>query len=106
MTGAAGGSDHLQRLTLRLPRPLRRSMRWVLQPSRKWLRLPLGGALVAGGLFGFLPILGFWMVPLGALLLAEDIPAIRKPTIRAIDAVERSWRQVRPRSTAKSQPPA
>lgn len=34
----------------------------------------LGFLLVAGGIVGFLPILGFWMVPLGLALIATDIP--------------------------------
>jgi len=31
-----------------------------------------------GGLVGFLPILGFWMVPLGLLVLSFDLPAARR----------------------------
>ncbi len=48
-------------------------------PQRRWVRLTLGVALVlAGGLGGWLPILGFWMVPLGLLVLSTDIPAVRR----------------------------
>ena len=84
-------SHHLQRLATRLPGPLRSALVWVLRPEAKWLRIPLGLVLVLGGFVGFLPILGFWMIPLGALLLAEDFPLVRKPTVRAIDAVESWW---------------
>lgn len=38
------------------------------------LRLPIAGLLVLGGLFSFLPVLGFWMLPLGLMLLALDVP--------------------------------
>jgi hypothetical protein len=38
----------------------------------------LGAGLVVGGLLGFLPVLGFWMVPLGIAVLAVDIPAARR----------------------------
>ena len=41
-------------------------------------RKMLGGALVLGGVLGFLPILGFWMIPLGLVVLSIDIPAIRR----------------------------
>jgi hypothetical protein len=41
-------------------------------PRSRWLRIPIGLALLFGGLFGFLPILGFWMAPLGLSLLAID----------------------------------
>jgi hypothetical protein len=30
------------------------------------------------GVFGFLPVLGFWMVPLGLLVLSGDIPRVRR----------------------------
>jgi len=30
------------------------------------------------GALGFLPILGFWMIPLGLALLATDIPPFRR----------------------------
>jgi hypothetical protein len=41
-------------------------------PRSRWLRIPIGLALLFGGLFGFLPVLGFWMAPLGLSLLAID----------------------------------
>ena len=41
------------------------------------LRLPLALLLIAGGFLGFLPILGFWMIPLGLLILAIDLPLLR-----------------------------
>jgi hypothetical protein len=37
-----------------------------------------GTALVGGGVLGFLPVLGFWMVPLGLIVLSHDIPAVRR----------------------------
>ncbi|MCW2283743.1 hypothetical protein M2323_001825 [Rhodoblastus acidophilus] len=47
-------------------------------PERRWLRVPIGIALVFGGLVGFLPVVGFWMIPLGLSLLALDFPAAAK----------------------------
>ncbi|HJS84845.1 MAG TPA: hypothetical protein VJ779_05250 [Acetobacteraceae bacterium] len=88
---SANAPNHLHRLTARLPGPVRSALAWVLRPEAKWLRIPLGIVLILGGFLGFLPILGFWMIPLGALLLAEDFPLVRKPTIRAIDAIESWW---------------
>ncbi|TFL18910.1 hypothetical protein DR046_07410 [Jannaschia formosa] len=37
------------------------------------LRLVLGLLLMTGGVFGFLPILGFWMVPIGVAVAALDV---------------------------------
>jgi len=42
------------------------------------LRLLLGTVLMAGGVLGFLPVLGFWMLPLGAGIAWLDLRAIRK----------------------------
>ncbi|WP_166802259.1 PGPGW domain-containing protein [Microvirga pakistanensis] len=52
--------------------------RHVPLPHSKALRISLGVALVIGGLVGFLPVLGFWMVPLGIIVLSTDIPAARR----------------------------
>jgi hypothetical protein len=49
-----------------------------------WLRKSVGVLLVLGGLFGFLPVLGFWMVPLGLALLAVDWPLARRANRRLI----------------------
>ena len=40
------------------------------------VRSLLGLVLVAFGVLGFLPILGFWMIPLGLALVALDIPPL------------------------------
>lgn len=49
-----------------------------------WLRKGIGVLLVIGGLLGFLPILGFWMVPLGLALLAVDYPVVRRVWRRTV----------------------
>lgn len=41
------------------------------------LRGLLGVLLILAGVLGFLPILGFWMIPFGVALLATDVPALR-----------------------------
>ncbi len=98
---SAGHVDHLHRLTVRLPDPIRSGLAWVLRPEAKWLRIPLAVLLFAGGFLGFLPILGFWMLPLGALLLAEDFPPMRRLTVRVIEAVEHRWARRRNRTEGK-----
>ncbi|OCW58877.1 hypothetical protein [Hoeflea olei] len=47
-------------------------------PQRARTRIVLGIALVIGGMLGFLPVLGFWMIPLGLLVLSQDLPAVRR----------------------------
>jgi hypothetical protein len=65
----------------RLRAVLRRARRRISEPRYRWLRIPLGSLLVLAGLLGFLPILGFWMIPLGLSLLAVDFPVLR-PILR------------------------
>ncbi len=40
--------------------------------------MALGTALVIMGIFGWLPILGFWMIPLGLLVLSVDFHYARR----------------------------
>jgi hypothetical protein len=42
------------------------------------LRKTVGVLLVIGGLLGFLPVLGYWMLPVGLALLAVDSPLARR----------------------------
>jgi len=73
----------LDRLCDRLPEPFRS---WLSKLSRgsAWRRVPAGLALIAGGVFSFLPVLGIWMLPLGVVLLAKDIPFLRRPSARML----------------------
>lgn len=78
----------LERLINRLPKRIGSAIRFVRQPSGRWLRIPTGLLLMVGGLFWFLPILGLWMLPLGLMLLADDVPLLRSLRRRALDWVE------------------
>jgi hypothetical protein len=52
------------------------------------LRSVLGLVLIGLGILGFLPILGFWMVPLGAMFIALDVPPLRRRVERWLDRDE------------------
>jgi purine-cytosine permease-like protein len=47
-------------------------------PESRWLRTTIGVVLVLCGILGFLPLLGFWMVPLGLLVLSHDSHFVRR----------------------------
>ncbi|MCJ8506989.1 hypothetical protein MUU53_03570 [Rhizobium lemnae] len=47
-------------------------------PRSRVGRLSIGAGLVAGGCLGFLPILGFWMAPLGLIVLSHDLAFVRR----------------------------
>ncbi|MFN3656630.1 MAG: hypothetical protein ACK4UO_05165 [Pseudolabrys sp.] len=89
MSRAPDFERELDRLQLRLPDWLRRAIEAARRPGAVWVRVPLSLVLVAGGLVGFLPILGFWMIPLGLALLALDLPILRRPLARVIAWINR-----------------
>jgi hypothetical protein len=59
-------------------------------PHSKAKRQLLGWGLVAGGILGFLPILGFWMLPLGLAMLSIDSPSMRRRRRRWLVKLGRS----------------
>ncbi|HEX7038235.1 MAG TPA: hypothetical protein VF210_20895 [Pseudomonadales bacterium] len=49
--------------------------RWQVAPG---IRSLLGLLLMVAGVLGFLPVLGFWMFPLGVAFVALDLPFSRQ----------------------------
>jgi hypothetical protein len=91
--------DRLQRqfdeLQSKLPARLARMLQWLRKPSARLVRIPLGILLIFGGIFSFLPLLGIWMLPLGLLLLAIDLPFLQEPVVNGIVWFRRKLRQFR-----------
>ncbi|GAB1379320.1 hypothetical protein [Pararhodobacter sp.] len=72
-------------------------LRGLAAPGRFWIRLPVAILLIIGGFLGFLPVLGFWMIPMGLILLAVDLPGLR-PRVSALLIRGRAlWRRFRRR---------
>ena len=69
--------------------------RRIVLPRHPVLRALLGVSLIAGGLLGFLPVLGYWMIPLGLGVLAADHhPArrlYRRLTVKMGNYLHRRW---------------
>ncbi|MHA1157960.1 MAG: hypothetical protein ACTSP2_04330 [Alphaproteobacteria bacterium] len=59
-------------------------------PRNRVTRMGLGFAFILGGFLWFLPILGLWMLPLGFLVLAADIPSLRRFN-RRFTVIVLSW---------------
>lgn len=59
-----------------------RALQWGRDHVSPGVRSLLGLLLMAGGVLGFLPVLGFWMLPLGVAFVGLDFP----PSRRRIDA--------------------
>lgn len=70
--------QRLQHLIDRLPNWLSRLVHRVRKPSARWVRIPLALLCIAGGVLAILPVFGLWMLPLGIVLLVEDVPFLRR----------------------------
>ena len=57
---------------------LRIGSRSIPLPVSPLLRMVIGILLILAGLVGFLPVLGFWMIPLGLIVLSIDLPWARR----------------------------
>ena len=44
-----------------------------------------------GGLLAVLPEFGLWMLPLGLILIAEDVPVVRRAVSGLLDWLENRW---------------
>lgn len=89
--GSGCGGDRERRIELlirRLPLALQPTVRWLRRPAARWVRIPTGILLMAGSVLALQPVFGLWMLPLGLLFLAEDLPPVRRLTGRLLCWVE------------------
>ncbi|MCJ8520742.1 hypothetical protein ABID21_003963 [Pseudorhizobium tarimense] len=56
----------------------------IPMPRSRAGRIGIGGTLIIAGTLGFLPILGFWMLPLGILVLSHDLHFVRRRRRQAV----------------------
>ena len=82
---------HFAWFEAKLPPKPAKFIGWVRKPSSRLVRIPVAILLVAGGALGFLPVLGLWMLPLGLVLIAQDVPLLEKPTALSLRWIERKW---------------
>lgn len=69
--------------------------REIAMPHSRPLRVAIGMVLIFFGMLGFLPVLGFWMIPLGILVLSYEFAAVRRFRRRVVVWWERRKRPVR-----------
>jgi purine-cytosine permease-like protein len=65
-------------------------------PAYRPARIALGVGFCVLGMFGFLPILGFWMIPVGLIILSHDFGGVRRFRRRQTVSWLRWWRTARP----------
>ena len=75
----------------RVPIRVSQFIRWLRKPSSFAVRLVVALLLILGGIFSFLPVVGLWMLPLGLLFIAQDVPLLQKPLVCALGWVEAKW---------------
>ena len=73
------------------PDRVSRAIRWLRDPKARWIRIPLGVLFIIGSMLWFLPVVGIEMLPLGLLLIAQDVPFLRKPVGRLLIWLEERW---------------
>jgi hypothetical protein len=79
------------------PDRVSRAIRWLRDPRARWIRLPLGALFILASALWFLPVLGIEMLPIGLLLIAQDVPFLRGPVGRAMLWLEHKWVALRRR---------
>lgn len=84
--------DELER---EVPERLARVIGWLRSPASRWVRIPLGVLFIAGGLLWFLPVVGIELLPIGLLLIAQDVPFLKKPVGRGMLWLVHKWQALR-----------
>jgi hypothetical protein len=83
--------EEMDRFQNHIPTWVGHNLRRLRGERAKWVRVPMGVALIGGGVLGFLPlpIVSIWMLPVGLALLAHDIPTMRGPMARLLQFTNR-----------------
>ncbi len=64
-----------------------------MRTAPRLTRVLIGVLLILGGMLGFLPVLGFWMIPLGLVVIFIDAPAVRRAWSRLRNWWNRKFRR-------------
>lgn len=76
-----------ERLQALLPERAARWLAWLRSPRAACVRIPLGLLCIVASALWFLPVVGLEWLPLGLLLLAQDVPWLRRPVGRFVNAL-------------------
>lgn len=78
-----------------LPDRVTRVIRWLRSPESRWVRIPVAILLVLQSFLFFLPVAGIEFLPLGLLLIAQDVPFLKKPVGKFVLWLEAQWMRFR-----------
>ena len=99
--GAKVLDQAFERLERDAPDRLSRGIRWLRDPRARRVRIPLGLLFLIGGCLWFLPVVGLELIPVGLLLIAQDVPFLRKPVGKGTLWLEDRWQGFRRRWRAR-----
>lgn len=92
---SAGDERDLNRafdvLERQVPARIAPAVRWLHEPRHRWVRIPIGVALIVASFFWFLPVIGIEFLPIGLLVIAQDVPFLRRPIGRMMLWLEYRW---------------
>jgi hypothetical protein len=83
------------KLEAEAPDFLTRTICRLRRPRARKVRLVLGALFIVAGLLWFLPVVGLEFLPIGLLLVAQDIPFLRRPVGRMTLYFLDRWARVR-----------
>jgi hypothetical protein len=87
--------EALDVLEAEAPDRVTRFIRWLRSPESRRKRVPLGILCIIASFFWFLPVVGIEFFPLGLLLIAQDVPFLRRPAAKLLLWLEARWRALR-----------
>ena len=88
-SAAADRERRIRLLLRRVPDRMRRAIVWLRRPEAYWVRIPAGVLLILGSVLSILPVFGLWMLPLGVVLLADDVKILQRLVDRVLEWIER-----------------
>jgi hypothetical protein len=88
---------YLDKLAVYLPGWLCRTVKLLREPERIVLRAFVSLLLIVGGVLSFLPVLGIWMLPLGLIIISQDLAFLQRPLATSLAWIERRWQSWRAR---------
>ena len=83
--------EAFEKLQQETPDAVTRLIVRLRKPQARLVRIPLGLLFICAGFLWFLPALGLWCLPIGLLLLAQDVPFLRRPVGRMTLYLVERW---------------
>src|SRR5215469_731263 len=84
MTRIPDFNEEMNRLQDHIPTWVGHNLERLRGKRAVWVRVLAGVALIVAWGFFPLPVVGIWMLPVGLVLLAHDIPIVRAPIARLL----------------------